>query len=104
MTVRRLAPGLAFILLVAMGQSAYGATAAELRRAVEIQRRIGALARDQAAITSQLSRVDEAISSATSETVRASLETERRHLQSRLESNARERATLRAEFEALPPL
>jgi hypothetical protein len=87
-----------------MGQSAYGATAAELRRAVEIERRIGALARDQAALTSQLSRVDEAISSATTETVRASLEAERRNLQARFESNARERATLRAEFEALPPL
>jgi hypothetical protein len=104
MTYPRLIPGLVVILLVTMGQSAYGVTAAELRRAVEIDRRIGALARDQAAITSQLSRVDEAISSATSETVRASLETERRHLQSRLQSNARERATLRAEFEALPPL
>jgi hypothetical protein len=87
-----------------MGQSAYSATAAELRRAVEIERRIGALARDQAAITSQLSRVDEAILSATSDTVRASLEAERDHLQATLESNARERATLRAEFEALPPL
>jgi len=104
MTFRRLVPGLVVILLIAMVQSAYGVTAAELRRAVEIERRIGALARDQAALTGELSRVDEAISSATSETVRASLETERRKLQARFESNARERAALRAEFEALPPL
>ena len=104
MTFSRLVPSLVFILLVTMGQSAYGATAAELRRAVDIQKRIGVLARDQADITSQLSRIDEAILPATSETVRASLEAERRNLQAKLESNTRERATLRAEFEALPPL
>jgi hypothetical protein len=87
-----------------MGQSAYGATAAELRRAVEIQRRLGALARDQADMTSQLSRIDEALSAAATEAVRASLEAERRALQTTIESNARERSALRAEFEALPPL
>jgi hypothetical protein len=104
MILARLVLSLVCILLVTVVQSAYGATAAELRRAVDIQKRIGELVREQAAITSQLSRINEAILPATSETARASLEAERRNLQTRLESNLRERATLRTEFEALPPL
>jgi hypothetical protein len=103
-TFRRLVAGLVLIFLMTIGHSAFGTTAADLRRAVDIQKRITALLREQAAITTELSRLDQAIPLSISDVERISLEAERRLFQAGLDSNTRERDTLRAEFEALPPL